>query len=62
MNGYNVNEISAQLNLSPKTVANHLSLARAKLDVDCDIALFRLAVAAGVVTLKTPLVSRDTPP
>jgi len=60
VNGYNVNDISAQLKLSPKTVANHLSLARAKLEVDCDIALFRLAVAAGVVTLKAPLTSEDS--
>ena len=45
-------DIATRLKLSPKTVANHLSLARAKLEVDCDIALFRLAIAAGVTSVQ----------
>lgn len=53
VNGHSVSDIAAGLKLSPKTVANHLSLARAKLEVDCDIALFRLAVAAGVTSVDT---------
>lgn len=52
VNGHSVADIAARLKLSPKTVANHLSLARAKLEVDCDIALFRLAVAAGVASVE----------
>ncbi|MGE0386459.1 MAG: response regulator [Gammaproteobacteria bacterium] len=47
--GYGFADIAAHLKLSPKTIANHLSLARAKLDVDSDIELFRLAVQAGIV-------------
>jgi DNA-binding NarL/FixJ family response regulator len=49
VSGYSINDIATQLKISPKTVANQLSLARAKLDVDGDIALFRMAISAGLV-------------
>lgn len=61
VSGYSVNDIAVQLKLSPKTVANHLSLARAKLNVNCDIELFRLAIAAGVVSLQAPMPPADAP-
>lgn len=50
VSGYGINEIAEQLKISQKTAANQLSLARAKLEVDSDVALFRLAIAAGVVS------------
>jgi two-component system invasion response regulator UvrY len=55
VSGYSVNDIALQLKISPKTVANQLSLARAKLGVDCDMALFRLAISAGLVQSPSPI-------
>lgn len=50
VSGYGINDIAEQLKISPKTVANQLSIARTKLEVDSDVALFRLAVSAGLVS------------
>jgi two-component system, NarL family, invasion response regulator UvrY len=51
VSGYSINDIAEQMKISPKTVANQLSIARAKLDVDSDVALFRLAISAGLVSV-----------
>lgn len=42
-------QIAALLHLSPKTVFNHLSAIRQKLEADSDIKLFRLAARYGLV-------------
>ena len=43
--------IAVQMHLSPKTVLNHLSMVRQKLDADSDFKLLRLAVRHGLVDL-----------
>jgi DNA-binding NarL/FixJ family response regulator len=49
--GQGVNALGEQLNLSPKTVHNHLSNIRNKLDVDSEMALLLLAARHGLVKL-----------
>ena len=49
--GLGVNALGEQLNLSPKTVHNHLSNIRNKLDVDSEMALLLLAARHGLVKL-----------
>lgn len=44
-------QIAVHMHLSPKTVLNHLSMVRQKLDADSDFKLLRLAVRHGLVTL-----------
>ncbi len=44
-------QIAVQMHLSPKTVLNHLSMVRQKLDADSDFKLLRLAVRHGLVDL-----------
>ena len=44
-------QIASQMHLSPKTVLNHLSMVRQKLDADSDFKLLRLAVRHGLVDL-----------
>lgn len=44
-------QIATHMHLSPKTVLNHLSMVRQKLDVDSDFKLLRLAVRYGLVDL-----------
>ena len=47
--GRSVTDIAAHMHLSPKTVFNHLSTIRHKLDADNDFKLFRLALSHGLV-------------
>lgn len=47
--------IAARMHLSPKTILNHLSAIRRKLDVDNDFMLMRLAVRHGLVQLTNPV-------
>lgn len=44
-------QIASQMHLSPKTVLNHLSMVRQKLEADSDFKLLRLAVRHGLVDL-----------
>lgn len=44
-------QIAVQMHLSPKTVLNHLSMVRQKLEADSDFKLLRLAVRHGLVDL-----------
>lgn len=44
-------QIANHMHLSPKTVLNHLSMVRQKLDADSDFKLLRLAVRHGLVDL-----------
>lgn len=44
-------QIAVQMHLSPKTVLNHLSMVRQKLEADSDFKLLRLAVRYGLVDL-----------
>lgn len=44
-------EIATHMHLSPKTVLNHLSMVRQKLEADSDFKLLRLAVRHGLVDL-----------
>lgn len=44
-------QIAVQMHLSPKTVLNHMSMVRQKLDADSDFKLLRLAVRHGLVDL-----------
>ncbi|WP_334157347.1 response regulator transcription factor [Oryzomicrobium sp.] len=48
--------VATRLHLSPKTVFNHLSAIRQKLEVDNDLALFRLAARYGLVELQPAAV------
>lgn len=48
--------MATRLHLSPKTVFNHLSAIRQKLEVDNDLALFRLAARYGLVELQPAAV------
>lgn len=51
-NGVAPSQIAARLHLSPKTVFNHLSLIRQKLQLDSDLQLFRLAARHGLLELQ----------
>jgi two-component system, NarL family, invasion response regulator UvrY len=44
-------QIATQMHLSPKTVLNHLSMVRQKLNAESDFKLLRLAVRHGLVDL-----------
>ncbi|MBT0961537.1 response regulator [Denitromonas iodatirespirans] len=46
--------IASQMHLSHKTVLNHLSAVRQKLDTESDFSLLRLAARHGLVELPTP--------
>ncbi|WP_323003547.1 response regulator transcription factor [Denitromonas sp.] len=46
--------IALQMHLSHKTVLNHLSAVRQKLDTETDFSLLRLAARHGLVELPTP--------
>lgn len=48
--------IATQMHLSPKTVLNHLSMVRQKLEADSDFKLLRLAVRHGLVDLTGEVV------
>jgi two-component system, NarL family, invasion response regulator UvrY len=65
VSGHSIERIAEQLNLSPKTVANKLSTARRKLDVNSDIELVKLASEVGLVPWVTErrigLETTDTP-
>ncbi len=52
--GQTVADVASQLHLSPKTVFNHLSLVRAKLEVGSDFQLLQLAARHGLVDLAEP--------
>lgn len=49
--GQDVQQMAQQLHLSGKTVSNHLSLVRAKLEVTSDMQLLRLAARHGLVEI-----------
>lgn len=49
--GHSVEAVAQALHLSPKTVHNHMSLIRAKLDVSSDFKLLRLAAQHGLARL-----------
>ena len=49
--GEETRQIASCMHLSPKTVLNHLSMVRQKLDTDSDFKLLRLAVRHGLVDL-----------
>lgn len=51
MDGMPVEAIGEALHISPKTVHNHLSLIRSKLDVGSDFKLLRLAALYGLARL-----------
>lgn len=50
--GEETRQIATHMHLSPKTVLNHLSMVRQKLETDSDIKLLRLAVRHGLVDLQ----------
>jgi two-component system invasion response regulator UvrY len=50
--GEETRQIATHMHLSPKTVLNHLSMVRQKLDTDSDIKLLHLAVRHGLVDLQ----------
>ncbi len=50
--GEETREIATHMHLSPKTIHNHLSMVRQKLETDSDIKLLRLAVRHGLVDLQ----------
>jgi DNA-binding NarL/FixJ family response regulator len=55
LNGSTVDDIARALSLSPKTVANRLTMLRQRLNVTTDIQLVKLAAAAGMVSwIRTP--------
>ena len=49
--GEETRQIASCMHLSPKTVLNHLSMVRQKLETDSDFKLLRLAVRHGLVDL-----------
>jgi len=49
--GHDPAQVAQHLHLSAKTVSNHLSLVRAKLEVSNDLQLLRLAARHGLVAL-----------
>ncbi|WP_174525298.1 response regulator [Hydrogenophaga palleronii] len=54
--GEETREIATHMHLSPKTIHNHLSMVRQKLETDSDIKLLRLAVRHGLVDLQAMAV------
>lgn len=52
-----VARVAQRLHLSPKTVFNHLSIVRQKLEVGSDVQLLRLAVRHGLLDLSDPLAA-----
>lgn len=51
VDGHAVDDIAQSLHISPKTVHNHMSLIRSKLDVNSDFKLLRLAALYGLAHL-----------
>lgn len=51
VSGEETRQIATHMHLSPKTIHNHLSMVRQKLEIDSDIQLLRLAVRHGIVDL-----------
>lgn len=52
VSGEETREIASNMHLSPKTVLNHLSVVRQKLEASSDIKLLRLAARHGLVDLQ----------
>ncbi len=52
-----VGRVAERLNLSPKTVFNHLSIVRAKLGVSSELQLLQLAARHGLVDLGEPALA-----
>lgn len=50
--GEKTGQIATQMHLSPKTILNHASMVRQKLQTDSDIQLLRLAARHGLVDLQ----------
>lgn len=57
--GASTRHIAHQLNITAKTVSNHLAVLKAKLDVGSSIELLHLAVNAGLVSYGQTAVSDD---
>ena len=55
--GLTPSDIAHHLKLSPKTVFNHLSMIRNKLNLRSDVQLYRLALQEGLVTDTAPTQS-----
>lgn len=52
VSGEETRQIASSMHLSPKTVLNHLSMVRQKLETSSDIKLLRLAARHGLVDLQ----------